>query len=97
MENMTGGDWALTYVLVSGVLFWPIIRPPFMRWYQSQTWILSGANPIEILFKQLGFWLMFEGFVFALSCTIGVVGGNLIAILRMVSWMRRNKIRAGVE
>jgi len=91
MESMTSDDWIMIYILGSGLLFWPIIRPPFSRWYKSQTWIMAGANPIEILFKQLGFWLMFEGFVFALSCLIGCFGGNVFAILRATSGRKQGK------
>ena len=85
MENLTADDWLVIYVLGSGLLFWPTIRPPFARWYRSQTWIMAGANPIDILFKQLGFWLMFEGFVFALSCVIGALGGGAFIVIKILA------------
>lgn len=80
--DLKEGDYIWIYFLVSGIIFLPIIRPPFSNWYNSQTWILSGKNPIDILFKQLGFWLMFEGFVYGLSCLIGGLGGNIFVLMR---------------
>ena len=82
MEGSIIGDWIYIYAFASGVLCWPFMRPPFARWYKSQTWVVSGANPIEIFFKQIGFWLMFEGFVFCVACIIGALGGWFFVLVK---------------
>ncbi|MBE2192084.1 MAG: peptidoglycan-binding protein [Alphaproteobacteria bacterium] len=72
----------ICYIVVSGVLVWPYIHPPLAHWYNSQLWIMTGSNPIEIFFRQIGFRLMWEVFVFAMACFLGSIGGNLIAFIK---------------
>jgi|CXWL01.1.fsa_nt_gi hypothetical protein len=70
------------YVLFSGILGLAIVRPPLIRWYKSQTFLIGGKGPVDILLKQVGYRLGFEIFVYALSCIVGAAGGWIYVLLR---------------
>jgi hypothetical protein len=72
----------LIYAIVSGIAVLPIVRPPFMSWYQSSRWMIFGRGPVEILFRQIGMRISFEAFIFVVSCLFGALGGWIVVILR---------------
>jgi uncharacterized protein len=72
----------LIYVAVTGLICLTVVRPPLIRWYRSQWWFIRGTGPVDILFKQIGFRLSFEFFIYGLSCVFGALGGFLWVILR---------------
>lgn len=70
------------YAFVAGLITLPLVRPPLIEWYESSTWLIFGSGPIDILFRQIGFRLSFELFVFGISCAIGSLGGAIYVISR---------------
>lgn len=75
----------MSYVLISGLLGLVIIRPPLINWYKSGSWFIWGSGPVDILFRQIGFRLGFEFFIFAVACIVGSLGGNLAALFKLLS------------
>ena len=72
----------VAYVLISGLMLFADIRRPLVRWYQSQTWFVSGSGPVDILFKQIGYRLSVELLAFGMACILGALGGNLYVVHR---------------
>jgi hypothetical protein len=72
----------LTYVVVTGFIGLSVVRPPLIGWYRSQWWFIRGTGPVDILFKQIGFRLGFEFFIYGVSCVFGALGGFLWVVLR---------------
>ena len=70
------------YIAVAGLIVFPMVRRPFMRWYRSQRWFVRGSDPIEIMFKQMGMRFSVEAFAFMVSCLVGALGGWLYVLLR---------------
>ena len=75
--------WLLVaYVIVSGLMLFADIRRPIVRWYQSQTWFVSGTGVIDILLKQIGYRFSVELLAFGIACVVGALGGNIYVIQR---------------
>lgn len=70
----------LIYVLIAGFISLRIVRPPFINWYKSSIFIISGKNPIDILLREIGYRILFELFVFAISCLVGSLGLWILAL-----------------
>ncbi len=75
-------NWLAGYILVSGLFALLLVRPPLMRWYRSQIWLVTGTGPVDILFRQIGFRVGFELFIYAIACLVGSLGGWLFVFLR---------------
>lgn len=75
--------WSIViYVLVSGLMLFADVRRPLIRWYQSQTWFVTGSGVIDILLKQIGYRFSVELFAFGVACVLGSLGGNIYVINR---------------
>jgi hypothetical protein len=79
-------NWLAGYILVSGLFGLMLVRPPLMRWYRSQVWLVAGTGPVDILLRKIWFRLGFELFIYAIACVVGAIGGWLL-----VFFMRRGK------
>lgn len=74
----------ILYTGIAGMMTLQVVRPPLMKWYNSQGWLIRGTGPVDILLKQVGYRLSFEVFIFDLACAFGSVGGWYLV-------MRKNK------
>ena len=70
------------YIVIAGLIMFPTVRRPIMRWYRSQTWYVRGGDPIEVMFKQIGMRFSVESFAFMLACLVGGLGGWIYILLR---------------
>jgi len=62
-----------------------LVRPPLMRWYKSQGFLIFGSSIVDILLKQVSYRVGFELFIFALACVVGSLGGSIIVLLRLIN------------
>ena len=65
----------LAYAFIAGIVCFTTVRRPFIHWYKSQRWLVTGGNVLEIMFKQIGMRLTMEVFSFFAACVFGAVGG----------------------
>jgi hypothetical protein len=71
----------LGYVLVSGLVMWPFIRP----WFNGTFIFVWGRSFVENFFKLIFYRLMFEVLVFAVACVLGALGGWIYAFSKIRS------------
>lgn len=83
------------YVLVAGLFCHGFVRRPLMRWYRSQSFIVFGNGPVDILLRQIGYRLGFEGFILFVSCLFGASGG-WFTVRRWNVAMRRKAAEAAL-
>lgn len=65
----------VAYAFIAGIVCFTTVRRPFIHWYKSQGWLISGGNVLEIMFKQMGMRLTMELFSFGVACVFGAFGG----------------------
>ncbi len=73
----------LAYVLLAGLISWPMVRRPLARWWSGLFIATYGPSLLDNLVRLLLYRLGFELFVFALACVFGALGGWLIVLSKM--------------
>ena len=71
-ERNTAFMWIVSGI--AGLLDLFLFRPPLMGWYKRQYWFVRGRGPVDILFKQVGYRLGFELFIFSIPFILIYVG-----------------------
>ena len=78
----TLGIFVLGYVVLAGLVCFPLIRRPIVHWYKSQTWFIHGSGVIDIMLKQIGMRLTVEMLAFGIACVVGPLGLWLYVVRR---------------
>jgi TolA-binding protein len=90
LNGISFTQWLLyAYMVIATAIGTLFVRPPLMKWWNSQAFFVSGDNVVHIFFKQLGMRLTWETFMLAVSAVLGILGGA--AIYLVLYFSKRNK------
>lgn len=75
----------LIYILLAGLISWPLVRRPMIRWWKGLFIATYGPSLIENMLRLFLYRIGFELFVFAVACVVGALGGWIFVVRKITS------------